>query len=688
MIRAAVILASVSALAQSVPPPPTTRTVPVTEIIHGVTITDPYRWLEDQNSPQTRAWIGAQMQYTNSILDKLPGRERIAQRLGHFVRVETMSVPEAAGGRYFFTRRMPEESQAKLFYSQGPHGAPRLLVDPNPMSPDRTTSVALLDVARDGKLLAYGLRSGGQDETTLKFLDVDTGKELSDSFPRNRYFAVNIAPDRGRVYYSTFSAALGPRVHVHEFGADPKTDRELFGSGYGKDYIIGAELSEDGRYLVYTASLGAGGRDEVYVQNLAESGPILPVVKGVNAEFNAVPAGGRLYIHTNWKAPNWRVFAADPAHPDAAHWSEILPEGKAVMSGFSAVGGELSAAYLDNVVSRVEVYSADGKHLRSAPLPGIGTASDLRGHWDSKETFFTFRSFLTPAAIYRYDLASGARQVWFEPSTRLDPAVYETKQLWYRSKDGTRVPMFVVTRKGLKLDGSHPALLTAYGGFNISLTPSFSPLAAAFVEQGGVFAQPNLRGGGEFGEKWHQAGMLDAKQRVFDDFFAAAETLIRLGYTSPAHLAIAGSSNGGLLMGASMTERPDLFRAIVCGFPLLDMVRYDKFKVARWWVPEYGSADDAHQFQTLYAYSPYHHVKKGAKYPAILFVSGDFDTRVDPLHARKMTALMQASTGSGLPVLLRYDTAAGHSGGLPVAKELELLTDELTFIDWQLGAQP
>ncbi len=462
----------------------------------------------------------------------------------------------------------------------------------------------------------------------------------------------------------------------------------MFGSGYGKDYIASGRLSDDGKYLVYTASLGAGGRDEVYVQNVAAQGPILTAVKGVNSEFNALIAGGRLYIHTNWKAPNWHVYSADPSAPGTSQWREILPEAKNVMTGFSAVGGHLAASYLDNVVTRLEVFSAEGNPVRTVTLPGIGTASDLVGHWDASEAFFAFRSFLAPASIYRYDLSSGARQTWFEPSARLDPAIYEMKQIWYPSKDGTSVPMFITARKGLKLDGSHPALMSAYGGFNISETPNFLPLAAAFADQGGIYAQPNLRGGGEFGEKWHEAGMLNRKQNVFDDFFAAAETLIRLGYTRPEHLAIEGRSNGGLLMGVAMTQRPDLFRAIVCGFPLLDMVRYDKFKVARWWVPEYGSADDANQFRTLYAYSPYHHVKKGGKYPAILFVSGDYDTRVDPLHARKMTALMQASTGSGLPVLLRYDTAAGHSSGLPVSREIELLTDELSFIDWQLGVRP
>ncbi len=686
MIRAAVPAFSVVALAvaATIPAPPPTRVDAVTETVHGVAISDPYRWLEDQNSPETRVWINSQMAYTHSILDEIPGRARIRALLDRYARLETSSVPIVAGGRYFFTRRLREENQAKLYVADGLNGAPRVLVDPSPLSPGQTTAVSLLDVARDGNRIAYGLRRGGEDETTMTFLDIPSGKELADRFPRGRYFGVSISPDLARLYYSTFSSS-GPRVFLHRFGSDPKSDTEIFGKEYGKDYIAGARLSEDGRYLIYRLNKGSSGQSDIYIEDVANDGPITAVAKGLDAEFQAEMGGGVLYLHTNWKAPNWHVFAVDPSHPEMERWKEVIPEGKAAMTGFSAAGGSLAASYLDDVITRVEIYSPDGKRIRQVRLPGAGSASVLRGTWESKEAFYTFTSFLSPPAVYRYNLASGSQSVWFQPKVGLDPAIYEAKQVWYASKDGTRVPMFVVAKKGVALDGTHPTLMFAYGGFNISLTPSYSPLAAAFVAQGGVYAQPNLRGGGEFGEKWHKAGMLDNKQRVFEDFFAAAEYLIALRYTSPAHLAIYGRSNGGLLMGAAFTQRPDLFRAVVCGFPLLDMLRYDRFKVARWWVPEYGSASDAHQFETLRAYSPYQFVRKGAKYPAVMFVSGDFDTRVDPLHARKMTALLQASTASGLPVLLRYDTEAGHSNGMPIAKEIDLSSDEMSFIDWQLG---
>ncbi len=690
MIRAALatVLLGGLAMAETIPSPPSTPTGGAVDTVQGVAIADPYRWLEDQNSPETRAWIRSQIEYTSSVLDKLPGRDAIRQRLERLARVEYSSLPAQGGNRFFFLRRTPEENQARLFMAEGADGTPVLLVDPNPMNKDHTTAVSLMDVSRDGRMIAYGLRQGGEDETTMTFLDTDTRTELTDRFPRGRYFSVRITPDRKRVYYSTFSTTAGPRIRVHTFGTDPSGDAEIFGEGYGKDYIIGADLSDSGRYLIYDVNKGAGGKTEIFAQDVAAHGPVVPVAKGIDAEFHAELAGDRLYLHTNWKAPNWHVYTVDLEHPEPERWTEILPETKAVMSGFSAVGGTLAASYLDNVRSRVEIYTPGGKPLRTIALPGIGTAEAPRGRWGSPEGFYSFSSFLAPPAIYRYDMKAGKQALWFRAKAGLDPAVYETRQLWYASQDGTKVPMFVVAKKGLKLDGSHPTLMFAYGGFNISLTPAYSPLAAAFVEKGGVYAQPNLRGGGEFGEKWHEAGMLDRKQHVFDDFYAAGETLIKLGYTSRQHLAAEGRSNGGLLMGAAMTQRPDLFRAIVCGFPLLDMVRYDRFKVARWWVPEYGSADDPQQFRTLYAYSPYHHVKKGGKYPAILFVSGDFDTRVDPLHARKMTALMQASTGSGLPVLLHYDTAAGHSGGLPVSREIDLMTDEISFLDWQLGVKP
>lgn len=658
---------------------------PVTETMHGVAITDPYRWLEDQNSPQTRAWIDAQVRYTEAVLAKMPDRGRIRERLRDLMKIETMSAPIVRGGRYFFSKRRADQEQAVLCVRRGRTGSDDVLVDPNPLSPDHTISAHFMGISEDGKLAAYGLRHGGEDEVTLSFLDVDTHKVLPDQFPRARYGNVSIAPNRSGFYYSEF-LPVGVRVFYHSFGADPKNDREVFGEGHGPTETVGGSLSPDGHYLVLVVAVGAGGnRTQVYVQDLAAHGPIRPIVDDLDARFIPSIAGDHLYLSTNWNAPNGRVLMVDLKNPARANWKEVVPETKSVISGFSPLGGKLVVNRLENVSARIEVLNPDGKLVRDVPLPGIGTAFGPSGRWASDEAFYTFSSFGQAPTIYRYEVSSGAQQVWWRSKAPLDAASIEVKQVWYESKDHTRVPMFIAQRKGLKLDGSNPALLTGYGGFNISSLPGYSPYAAAWLEMGGVYAEANLRGGGEFGEAWHRAGMLGNKQNVFDDFIAAAEYLIEKGYTRKSRLAIRGVSNGGLLVGAAMTERPDLFQAVICGAPLLDMLRYQKFKIARLWIPEYGSADDAKQFAYIYRYSPYQHVTKGVKYPAVMFVTGDSDTRVDPLHARKMTALMQASTASEGPIVLHYDTKAGHSGGLPVDRQIDEMTDELSFLAGELG---
>lgn len=677
--------ASFLAAAQSVKSPPRTKTVDVVEKIHGVAIADPYRWLEDQNSPETRAWIEEQNRYTESLLNSLPWREPIRKRLEQLLRVDSIGIPIARGGRYFFMKRRAEQNQAAIYMREGPAGKDQVLVDPNSMSPDQTVSVNIVAVSDDGKLLAYGTRQGGEDEITITFMDVDSRRELQDRMPKGRYFGIAIKPDKSGFYYSRFGPQ-GSRVYYHAMGSDPAKDQEIFGSGYGPGQIISASLSEDGRRLMISVSHGASGDHvEIYLQDLKAKGPMVRITGDLKAGFSGSIAGDALYLRTNWQAPNWRIVAVDLADPAPERWRTIVPESSSVISGFSLAGGKIFVNYVENVSSRIKVFDPSGKHIRDIALPSLGSASGVFGRWGDDEAFYSFNSFAQPATIYRYHISSGKQEVWARINVPIESDQIEVKQVWYESKDGTRVPMFVVHRKGLKLDGQRPTLLTGYGGFNVSLLPAFSARAALWVENGGVFAQPNLRGGGEFGEKWHREGMLDKKQNVFDDFIAAAEWLIKNGYTNPSKLAISGGSNGGLLVGAAMTQRPELFQAVVCSYPLLDMVRYHKFLVARFWVPEYGSSEDPKQFEYIYRYSPYHNVKKGTKYPAVLFITGDADTRVDPLHARKMTALMQASTGSDRPILLHYDTKAGHSGGLPVSKQIEDLTDELSFLFWQLG---
>jgi prolyl oligopeptidase len=659
----------------------------VTETLHGTTITDPYRWLEDKDSPETRAWLKAQNEYTDSMLSAFPGKDRIRQRLTELLKVETIGVPTARGGRYFFTKRSVSQNQPVIYVRNGLNGKDEVLIDPNSMSPDQTTSVGIQDISQDGKVMVYGVRQGGKDEVAVFLLDVDSRKQLADRLPEARYFGISMKPDKSGFYYTRFGQE-GSRVHYHAMGADPSKDEQIFGEGYGPGQIISAAVSEDGRWLSLFVSYGSSGdKVDLFVKDLANNGPIKPIVKDINAGFSGEVVGDQLYLSTDWEAPNGRVLAIDLKHPEQDKWKTVIPEGKSVMTGFSLAGGKLFVSYLENVASQIKVFEPSGKHVRDIVLPSIGSASGIFGRWDSDEAFFTFNSFARPTTIYRYQVSSAKQDVWARLSVPVKSEEIEVKQVWYESKDKTRVPMFLIHKKGVKLDGNRPTLLYGYGGFNVNMTPAFSARAAFWAESGGIFAMPNLRGGGEFGENWHRAGMLDRKQNVFDDFIAAAEWLIANKYTSTSKLAISGGSNGGLLVGAAMTQRPDLYQAVVCSVPLLDMVRYHQFLVARFWVPEYGSSEDPQQFKYIHAYSPYHRVKPGTKYPAVMFVTGDADTRVDPLHARKMTALMQSATASDKPVLLHYDTKAGHSGGLPVNKVIDDLTDEMSFLFWQLGVQ-
>jgi prolyl oligopeptidase len=670
----------------AVAPPPKTAVTEVKETVQGTEIIDSYRWLEDQNSPETRAWIDAQNAYSDGILSKLPGRDAIREQISAMIKVDAMGTPFVTNNRYFFTKRQADQDQGSLFVRKGLEGKDELLVDPLPMSPKHTVTVNLVTVSHDGSLMAYAVREGGADETTPRLLDVDSHKELADSFPKARYSGFSILNDKSGVYLARVTKE-GPRVYFHKMGTDTANDTEVFGKGYGPENIINCGVTRDGHYLQITVEHGSSEDDtEIYVQDLVTKGPLVTIVKGVHSGFNGRIAGDKMFVRTNWKAPKWRVMEVDLKNPAMEKWHEVVPESDAVLDGMSLVGGKLAIRYTQNVVPHVKLLEPSGKLVREVPLPALGSVSGLSGEWDSGEAFFSFNSYHIPSTIYRYDIATGKQTVWFALKVPIDSARYEVKQVWYASKDGTKIPMFLAHAKSLKLDGKNPVLLTGYGGFNLSQTPGFSAFAAGWMANGGVFAVANMRGGGEFGEAWHHAGMLENKQNVFDDFIAAAEWLIQNKYTSPERLAIRGGSNGGLLVGAALTQRPDLFAAVICSYPLLDMVRYQNFLVAKYWVPEYGSSDDAAQFKYIYAYSPYHHVKAGTKYPSVLFISGDSDTRVAPLHARKMTALMQAATtGSDHPILLHYDTTAGHSGGTPAGKQIENTTDELNYLFWRLG---
>ena len=670
-----------------VPPPPPTEVREVVDTLHGVEIPDPYRWLEDQEAPETRAWIDAQNAHTDTVLGTLSGREELRAVAASVLERDVIGLPNERAGRYFYSKRRADQDLAVVYVREGLDGADRVLIDPHPMSPDHTTSVALRDISDDGKRVVYGVREGGVDEVTIRVRDVDTGADLADVLPPARYGEVTLAADGSGLYYEQYGDVT-PRVMYHAFGTPMADDVQLFGEGYERYQIPVTVVSDDGRWMVVHVIEGSSGPTAIHVKDLQRDTPFVTAIADGVSESWAGFAGGELFIVTNLDAPNKRVVLADPADPAFERWREVIPErDDVVVEAAAALGGKLAVSYLRDVQPRVAIHELDGTHVRDIAFNTVGSVGGGSGRWTSDEAFFTFQTFHVPSTIYRYDLETGEQSIWAAPESPVDAAAYEVTQRWFTSKDGTDVPMFVVHQPDLLLDGSNPTLLTGYGGFNNSMTPAFSALATTWLESGGVFALANMRGGGEFGEEWHRAGMLESKQNVFDDFIAAAEHLIEAGYTSSGHLAIRGGSNGGLLVGAVSNQRPDLFGAVVCTYPLLDMVRYHQFLVASFWVPEYGSSDDPEQFGYIHAYSPYHNVIDGEDYPATLYLSGDGDTRVAPLHARKMTALMQAKNGSDNPILLRYHTQAGHSGGQPVGQQIDEMVDTVSFLLWQVGRE-
>ncbi len=668
------------------PPPPTTKVEPVTETIHGVTLTDPYRWLEDAKSPATRAWLAAQMKYTEDYLSQVKIRPEVVKRLTELMRVESYGIPVERGNKYFFKKRLAEENQGSIYLREGLKGSDERLIDATKLSADQNTSVNIADVSKDGNLLVYDVREGGADEQSVHLLDVKSRRELADVLPAARYAGVNLSPDEHGLYYAKFEPT-GSLVFYHRLGTSVSTDQVIFGKtfegeNFGPMDLIYPQVTENGRYLIVHVAHGVPAkRVDIYVKDLrTPDAPIRPIIHGIDSRFLPENYGDDLYVLTDYQAENYRVIKIKLSDPAPEHWETVVPEGKDVIESISIVGGKLFATGLHDVITQTQIYTLAGKPTGRITYPALGAASQVIGRQASNNGFYSFESFNLPPAIYHYDVATGKTEVFAKPQVPFESSEYEVSQVFYTSKDGTRVPMFISSKKGLKRDGSAPTLMFAYGGFNVSLPPHWDPEYAWWMEQGGFYAQPNLRGGGEYGEAWHKAGMFEKKQNVFDDFFAAAEYLVNNKYTSPSHLAARGRSNGGLLMGVAMTQRPELFGAIWCGYPLLDMIRFQNFLVGRWWTAEYGSAENADQFPYLLKYSPYHNVKKGVKYPAIMFNTGDSDTRVDPLHARKMTALMQADTGSDRPVLLHYELKAGHSAGVSITQLVNDTADELSFL--------
>lgn len=686
-----------------------TRSEPVMETIHGVKVVDPYRWLEDGDSAEVRSWTAQQNRLLRQTLDAVPSRKGLVNRLWALHGIGALGVPVPKGkgrvARYFYTRREGQQNQPVLYVRQGLDGADRVLLDVNALAADGTQALDWWYPSEDGRWLAYGISAGGSEVSTLRVSDVDTGQDRPDVIPWTRACSLAWLPS-GRGFYYTRYPAPGSlpagqeqyqrRVFFHRLGTDPTQDRMIFGEGLGTSAWASVMLSPDGRWLGIEVADGAAKTDLFLVDTRKRGTPSpIPVVTGRPAIFNLVDMlDDRLYVVSNEDAPRYRLWQIDPRKPERNNWKQIIAEGKDTLESVAAVGGKLAALYLKDASSRVRVFSRAGKLEREIKLPGLGTVTDLQGRRQARELFFGFTSFLTPTVVMRHDLGAGrgwrrgdlrSPVVWQKLASPIDPDSFSVEQVRYRAKDGTLIPMFLVARKGLVRDGRAPALLYGYGGFNVNITPSFAAAVTPFIEEGGVYAVANLRGGGEYGETWHSAGVLANKQNVFDDFIAAAEFLIREKITSRARLAISGRSNGGLLVAAAITQRPDLFHAAICGVPVTDMIRYHLFLIARLWIPEYGTSEDPEQFKFLYAYSPYHNIRDGVAYPATLVFAAESDSRVDPLHARKFAARLQAVQGGPGLILLRMEGQAGHGAGKPLAKLIEQYADEMAFLFGQFG---
>ena len=687
MAVAALVLLLALAAAAPASAPPAAKRVPFEETFHGVTLTDPYHWLEDFDDSAAAAFITAQDEFARAALANAPGQEFLRKRLAELTRTDNIGIPTVAGGRYFYTRTRADADLPVICVRKGFDGAEEVLLDPATLSSDRSANAILSDVSRDGKLTAYLLRQSGQDEVEVRLKDVDTRQDLPDRLPKALYESVSILPDRSGLYYARRSRSEGPRVFFHRLGSDPAGDEEVFGKGLKPSVFVSADVSANGRWLLVETQEG-WAKSEVFIADLQKKLPLRSMTSGLPDQFRPRFAGPNLLaLETTWNAPRGRVLLVNLESPSREEWLEIVPQGADSISNFAVIGGRVLVSYLHDVRLKIETFGLDGKSLGEVALPGP-VSGGIFGQWDEDEGFLSYQSFTSPGETWAYRPASGEKRLWFARKVPLEKDAFEVRQEWLASKDGTRVPMYLVHKKGLTLDGKRPTLLTGYGGFNVSQMPGFSPLAILWAELGGVWARPNLRGGSEFGEEWHRAGMLEKKQNVFDDFVAAAEWLIAHKVTNPSKLAISGTSNGGLLVGAALTQRPDLFRAVYCGYPDLDMVRYFRYTKNNN-APallEYGDASKAGEFPFLRSWSPYERVTEGTKYPAVLLATGAGDTRVPPQQAVKMAAKLQWATRSGLPVLLRFDRKSGHAGGRPQSKVIEDLAAEQAFLLQQLGA--
>ncbi|MEO8453088.1 MAG: prolyl oligopeptidase family serine peptidase [Gemmatimonadota bacterium] len=682
--------------------PPVTRKSEHVDDYHGAAVSDPYRWLEDDNSPETAAWVTAQNAVTSAYLGRLPGREAIRARLTQLWNYERFSPPVKEGGRYFLFRNNGLQNQSVLYTQTSLADEPRVLLDPNVMSADGTVALSLAAPSRDGKLLAYGTSTSGSDWSEISIRDIEDGTDLPDRLRWVKFSNAAWTRDGQGFFYTRYpepsageeltQATKGMLIYYHRLRTPQTEDRLIFSEPDQPEWYFGIQVTDDGRYLVIAANHGTDPRNRLFYIDLGTgaapdfAAPVVRLIDRLDAVYGFIDSDGtRFYLHTDLNAPRGRLVAMDISGGAQAPLEELVAESADAIEGAQMINETLVVQYLHDVAARVGLFDKTGKPLRDLSLPTTGSVVGLSGRPHDREMFYAFTSYLYPTTVYRYDFTTGATTVFREPKVPFDRDRYETKQVFYPSKDGTRIPMFVTTRKGLSLDGKNPLLLYAYGGFNVNLTPAFSPAVITWLEMGGVYAVPNLRGGSEYGEAWHQAGMFEKKQTVFDDFVAAAEWLIANGYTAKARLAIQGGSNGGLLVGAVMTQRPDLAQVVLPDVGVMDMLRYHTFTVGWGWVPEYGSSDNPDQFTYLIKYSPLHNLKPGTDYPATLVTTADHDDRVVPAHSFKFAAALQAATTGHRPALIRIETKAGHGGGKPISKQIEEISDLWAFSAYHVG---
>jgi len=676
---------------------PETRKSDQVDNYHGVIVADPYRWLEDGKSAETKAWITAQQEVTEKYFSAIGFREALKKRLTDVWDYETCTVPHREGQYYVYKKNNGLQEQSVLYIQEGLTGKPEILLDPNTFSTDGSVLLTDYTFSKDQKYLAYGISRGGSDWREFYVMEVTTRKKLPDLIEWAKFSGLSWYQDG--FFYSRYdkpdeaeklkAKVEFQKIYYHKVGTPQAEDRLIYQDIANPKLGFGATVTESEKFLVIEAWEGSSDLNFIYYKNLATTAPVLPVIDQPLGHFTFVEElDGKIFLLTDCDAPNYRLIVLDPGRPKKENWTEVLPETKERLEGVSLVGGKLVATYLKDDISAVSVYDLSGKKLHDVILPGIGSTGGFNGHLEDKEVFYSFDSYTVPQTIYRYDLEANTSSLFFRPAVKFDPDRFETSEVFYESKDKTRVPLFIVHKKGLAKNGQNPAMLIGYGGFNDLTRPGFITHIIPLLENGGVFAEAALRGGSDYGEAWHQAGMLDKKQNVYDDFIAAAEYLVKTGYTSPGKLAIRGGSNGGLLIGAVINQRPELFKVAIPQVGVMDMLRFHKFTIGWAWVGEFGSSDNPDQFTYLYAYSPLHNIRTGIDYPATLVTTADHDDRVFPAHSFKYMATLQEKYKGDNPVLIRIETKAGHGGASGTSKRIELYADIYAFMFANMGIKP